>query len=152
MSWMIAELFGGVSSLGVNMTNDNRPKDALPRTRYNSLKQSISGRRRRTERRTFSVNPQQGLGRRLGLPILGYIPLEEPLRCPVMLRLGCGILISGGIRRRQPRFVLSHAATAILNHQAPCNNSTSVWATKISGTRGLLTSLFLRTSFLFLFI
>ena len=41
MSWMIAELFGGVRSLGVNMRNNNRPKHALPRTRYNSSEQSI---------------------------------------------------------------------------------------------------------------
>ena len=41
MSWMIAELVGGVSSLWVNMANDNRPKDTLPRTRYDSSKQSI---------------------------------------------------------------------------------------------------------------
>ena len=40
MSWIIAELIGGVSS-GMDMTNDNRPKHALPRTRYSSLKQLI---------------------------------------------------------------------------------------------------------------
>ena len=43
MSWTIAELVGGVSSLGVNTTNDNRPKYGLPRTRYDSSKRSIPG-------------------------------------------------------------------------------------------------------------
>ena len=44
MSWMIAELVGGVSSSGVNPTSDNKLKDALPRTRYNDSKRSRSGR------------------------------------------------------------------------------------------------------------
>jgi hypothetical protein len=32
---MTAELVGGVNSLEVNPKNDNEPKDALPRARYN---------------------------------------------------------------------------------------------------------------------
>jgi hypothetical protein len=99
MSWTIAELVGGVSSTRVNMINDNRPEDALPRTRCLNSKQSISGRRQGTAGRTFSVDPQQG-GGRLELPFHGYIRLEEPRRRSLMLSLGRGILISGGIRRR----------------------------------------------------
>ena len=149
MSWMIEELVGGVSFSGLNMTNDNRPKDALPRTRYNSSKQSISGRRRATEWRTFSVDPQQGCGR-LGLPFHGYIPLEEPRRRPLMLSLGRGILISGGIWRRQPRLVRPHPAPALLNDLAHCSHSTSV--PKRNEIKELLTLLFLLPSFPFLFI
>ena len=47
MSWMIAELGSGITISRANRTNDNKPEDALPRTRYNDPKRSISGRLRR---------------------------------------------------------------------------------------------------------
>jgi hypothetical protein len=57
------------------------------------------------EGRTFPVDPQQGCGQ-LGLPSLGYTSLEEPCRRAFMLSTGRDILISGWVRRREPRSVV----------------------------------------------
>ena len=38
MSWMIAELVGNVSSSEVSPTNDHKPEDTFPRTRYDDPK------------------------------------------------------------------------------------------------------------------
>ena len=47
MSWMIAELGGGISISRVDQTYHNIPKDTLPGTRYNDPKRSICGKLRR---------------------------------------------------------------------------------------------------------
>ena len=142
---MIAELVDGVSSLGVNKTNDNRPKHALPRTRFNSSKQLISGRRQGRQGRTLSVEPQQGSGR-IGLPFHKYIPLKEPCLRPLMLSVGRDIVIDGEIWRRQPGSVLSHPPPAFLNHVAPCNHSISVSAKREARRKSPLTPFFFGAS------
>src|SRR6266702_2527016 len=58
----------------------------------------------RTDERTFPVDPQQGCGR-LGFPFHEKTSLEEPCRRPFVLSAARDILVSGWVRRRQPRAV-----------------------------------------------
>ena len=123
---MTAELIGGISSSAAKLINDNKPKDALPRTRYNSSKQSTSERIRGYERKghTFPLDPQGTIW--LGLPLHEYISLGEPRRRPHRLpSIGFDdivvfdILISGWVWRRQPRSVGPHSVSFLLDLPAP---------------------------------
>src|SRR6266702_6439023 len=77
------------------------------------------------EGRTFPVDPQQGYGG-LGLPVHKCTSLEEPRCRPPMLSVVRDILISGWIRRRQPRSVVPPGLSPCSGISAPTTKSSGL--------------------------
>src|SRR6266702_1283559 len=78
-----------------------------------------------TEGRTFPVDPQQRYGG-LVLPFHEHTSLEEPRCRPLMLSVVRDILISGWIRRRQPRSVVSPCLSPCSGISAPTTKSSGL--------------------------
>ena len=152
---MTAELVGGISSSVAKLIDDNKPKDGLPRTDYNSSNQSTSESlriRRKLKGHTFPLDPQGTIW--LGLPFHEYyISLGEPRRRPVR-RPSIGFddivifvdVIIAYIWRRQP--LPPHPVPFLLDLPALCKDLVS--ATNRHGTKESRTLSFVLTSVSFL--
>ena len=79
----------------------NKPDDALPRARYDNrrLSERAQEKKQWREKRTFSVDPQQGACR---LPFDDNPPLKQPDGGSLVLSLLSNVVICGRIGGREP--------------------------------------------------
>ena len=77
----------------------NEPDDAFPGASCGNRSLSEIARQEYKQKRTFSMNPQEGTG---SLPFDNDPGFKEPHRRSFLLSLSCDIVIRGRIGRREP--------------------------------------------------
>ena len=89
---------------------------------------------------TLPVNPQQGTGH---LPSLKFAASTEPLGCPLVLTVGCEVVVCGRVGRRLP-------ISKVFKQLAPCDRlRDSIAAENGSDDERLASSTFFSTTFTF---